>query len=288
MELTFFDGLLTQALQRPVVLKRMTPLNEGLVSGAFHVGNKEENFLVKLSQASFAEDMFIKEQKGLNALKAVFGQVPEVHAIGAYESYHFMVMEFVERHLPSGEMWEDMGKRLAQLHRTTNDRFGWEEDNYIGTLPQKNNWHENWVQFFMHERIDPMLRKAIDNGWTDHTVVKGFERLFGRLDSMFANDPPSLLHGDFWSGNYHIGPGGKGWIYDPAVYYGNREMDIAMSMLFGGFDKKLYEVYHHYYPLHSGWKERVDICNLYPLLVHVNLFGGHYTMKVKEIVERFI
>ena len=179
------------------------------------------------------------------------------------------------------------GKQLAQLHQNTNTSFGLEESNYIGSLLQQNNLHNNWIDFFINERLKPQIKLARDNGKIDLSTITKFERLYTKLDEIFPEEPPALLHGDLWSGNFMVDEKGGPVIIDPAVYFGHREMDIAMTKLFGGFNQQLYQSYNEHFPLEKGWEQRVDICNLYPLMVHVNLFGGGYLEQVKSILNKF-
>lgn len=154
-------------------------------------------------------------------------------------------------------------------------------------MPQYNKTFPSWVDFFINQRLQIQLQKARDKNLIDRSAVQIFEKCYPYLPDFFPQDPPALLHGDLWSGNYMIGPQGNPWIIDPAVYYGHRYMDLAMSKLFGGFDPDFYHAYQAEYPLEKNWHHSMDIANLYPLLVHVNLFGGGYWESVMRIVRQF-
>jgi len=162
-----------------------------------------------------------------------------------------------------------------------------DHNNYIGSLHQSNQKHDKWVSFFIEERLNPQLKLAYDSGKINSSILEKFEVMFLVLEEIFPVEKPSLLHGDLWSGNLMTDNFGNPCLIDPAVYFGFREMDLAMTTLFGGFDSEFYESYQRINHLETGWQERFDICNLYPLLVHVNLFGEGYLSSVKNILKRF-
>jgi fructosamine-3-kinase len=166
--------------------------------------------------------------------------------------------------------------------------FGLDHDNYIGSLPQYNSPRPAWVRFFIEQRIEIQLKTAIDNGRAEPSIVPVFERLYKLLPSIMPEEKPALLHGDLWINNLIENERGEPCLVDPAVYYGSREAEIAYTYLFGGFERGFFDVYDATYPLQPGFGERIDLYNLYPLLVHVNLFGGGYLQQVKEIVRRFV
>jgi fructosamine-3-kinase len=196
-------------------------------------------------------------------------------------------MDFLETGSRRSTFWEDFGRALAQLHRKSQESFGLEHDNYIGSLPQSNKTHASWSEFFIQERLEAQLKRARDRNKIGGDILLRMEKLFHRLEGLFPFEPPALLHGDLWSGNFFCGVDGEACIFDPAVYFGHREMDIGMSKLFGGFDPAFYQAYNAEWPLGDDWENRVDIANLYPLLVHVNLFGGGYLSQVRSILQRF-
>lgn len=174
------------------------------------------------------------------------------------------------------------------MHKHTNAQFGFTADNYIGYLPQHNNYHNTWASFFVHNRLMPMVQMAFDKRLLTSFDAQLFERLYLNLYNLFDEEPPALLHGDLWSGNYLIGIDGKPYLIDPAVCYGNREFDIAMTTLFGGFTREFYNGYQEVYPLLTGWEHRLALWNLYPLLVHLNLFGGSYLGQVQSSLKKYV
>jgi len=174
---------------------------------------------------------------------------------------------------------------LATLHKTTQEDYGLDNNNYMGSLEQVNHKKKSLIDFFIECRLIPQIEMAGNKlSKSDHEM---FEALYKRLPSILIDEQPALVHGDLWSGNFMIGNKGQPVLIDPAVAYSSREVDIAMSRLFGGFDSVFYSSYEETYPTAPGLEERIDIYNLYPLLVHVNLFGGGYYQQVKNILNRF-
>ena len=176
---------------------------------------------------------------------------------------------------------------MANLHRNTHSYFGLDESNYIGSLHQDNTICDNWSEFMILRRIEPLLKLTYDKQLANSKLIKQFHRFEKSLDELFPKERPALLHGDFWSGNYLFDKEGNPAIFDPAVYYGHREMDIAMSKLFGGFETQFYTAYQEEFPLEKGWQSRIDYCNLYPLLVHALLFGESYMSNIRRIMQKF-
>lgn len=260
----------------------------GDINDAYQFKTSRGNFFIKKNSASKYPQMFQKEASGLELLyTAKEIKVPEVVVHGVYNDTAYLVLRFIKSGLKANNFWEDFGKQLANLHKHSNNYFGLVHDNYIGSLYQSNSNHDTWSEFFSEERLEKQVKLARDNGEIGGDTMNAFSRFYKRLDELFPVEPPALVHGDLWSGNYMIDQNGEAIIIDPAVYYGHREMDIGMSKLFGGFKATFYEAYNEQYPLEKGWQERVDYCNLYPLMVHVNLFGGGYLNSVKSILHRF-
>lgn len=271
-----------------VELRSSRPLPGGSINEAYKMETTRGNFFIKYNNAGRYPHMFEKEAEGLKLLKSAGKiRVPEVIGTGEAGRHSFILLEYIEPAPESGDFWNNFGTALAGLHKTFGDKFGLGHDNYIGSLHQKNSFHDDWTGFFIEERLQPMIRMAREGGRADSGIVKKFDHLFSILGNIFPKEPPSLVHGDLWSGNYMVDDRGEACIIDPAVYYGHREMDIGMSRLFGVFGEGFYRAYNEEYPMEPGWRERADICNLYPLMVHVNLFGQGYLGSVMSILDRY-
>lgn len=233
-------------------------------------------------------DLFEKERRGLELLNAQSPIVsPGVHYEGAIGENHFLLMEWIESARRSAGFWENFGTRLADQHRQTWDGFGLDHNNHIGRLPQRNESSDNWITFFIEKRIGVQLALADKSGLVSSDVLEKFSLLFRQLPDLIPPEPPSLLHGDLWSGNFMIGADGEACIFDPAVYFGHREMELAFTRMFGGFDREFYEAYQAAWPMEPGFEDRIDIHNLYPQLVHLNLFGSSYLPGILSTLKRF-
>ncbi len=272
-----------------VEVEQSTGVGGGSINDAWRIDTNEGRFFLKTNSADRHPSMFEAEADGLARLRSTGTvHIPEVIGSGEDQDTTWLLLEWIETSSTTPDHWIDLGNSLAGLHRVTADRFGLERDNYIGSLIQRNEQHSEWAEFFIQQRLEPLVKMARENRRIEAGMAFRFERLYPRLGSLFPKEAPALLHGDLWSGNFLSGSDGKAWIFDPAVYFGHREMDLAMTRLFGGFDPLYYETYDREFPLEKGWQERVDLCNLYPLLVHVNLFGGNYVQQVEAILKRFV
>ena len=182
-----------------------------------------------------------------------------------------------------------LGQQLAALHRCKSPRFGFPQDNFIGTTQQPNAWNDSWIDFWREQRLGFQLRLAADNGYGSQLQSLG-DKLLDALPAFFEGytPQPSLLHGDLWSGNHAYTADGAPTIFDPASYYGDCECDLAMSELFGGFPASFYTAYRAEWPLHEGYETRRDLYNLYHVLNHANLFGGGYVLQTRDIMQRLL
>jgi len=279
---------LSSRYKHPVALRSSYSVSGGCINQTEKITTSEGVFFLKWNNAFKYPGMFEAEAKGLKLLKNT-GEIfiPEVISSFLVDKYSFLLLEFVNQVDKIKNFWEDFGISLARLHKHSSDYFGLDHDNYIGSLPQNNQKHSDWISFFIEERLEKQIRLARDAGKISANSVNRFEHLFKVLPEIFPEESPALLHGDLWNGNFMVSPQGKACIFDPAVYFGHREMDLAMSKLFGGFSPVFYEAYQQQYPLEKGWQNRLDICNLYPLMVHVNLFGESYINSVESILRKF-
>ncbi len=285
---TAVEQILSENFNKPVEILNTNSVSGGSINDAYKVGTNAGLFFVKQNSASLYPGMFEKEALGLKILASTGAiDVPEVMATGKTNNTAFLILGFIKSAPKQPDFWELFAEGLATLHRNTATYFGLDHDNYIGFLPQLNKKHDNWEDFFREERLEKQVKMARDNGRIGTDLARAFIRFYLKLPELFPREPPALLHGDLWSGNYMVNEQGKPVIIDPAVYYGHREMELGMSQLFGGFNSRFYEAYHRYYPLEKGWQQRLDYCNLYPLMVHVNLFGGGYAASVQAILRKF-
>ena len=259
----------------------------GDINQTFQLQTNLGSFFLKLNDGSL-KDMFEKEFAGLQLLhqtKTIKIPAPVLH--GTFENKIFLITEFIQRGKPGKNFWQTFAHQLAALHQHLCENFGLDTNNYIGSLHQQNNCCSSWSEFYATQRILPLVQLAFNQKKLSKEEVELAENVCSHFNNLFPEEPPSLVHGDLWSGNFMADENGLPVIYDPALYYGNREMDIAMSLLFGGFDKSFYDHYHEAFPLQQDWKERVQLCQLYPLLVHLILFGGHYYNNVVNIFKAY-
>ncbi len=245
-------------------------------------------FFIKYNSATAFPAMFEKEAAGLQILSGTNTiEIPEIISYGESGSNAFLLLQYVESGTPGRNFWNEFGTKLAQLHGNTSAYYGLDHDNYIGSLVQSNDQNPDFFSFFITQRIEPQLKKARNKGAFSISETRYFDSLFKKLPEIIPPEKPALIHGDLWNGNYIITAKGSPCLIDPAVYYGHRESDIAMTRLFGGFHPDFYDAYNQAWPMAEDWQKRVDIFNLYPLLVHVNLFGGSYARQVLQIIRQF-
>lgn len=256
-------------------------LSGGDINEVYHLGD----FVFKVNSADDYPNMFLKEESGLKAISQAC-LTPKVFVVEIYEEAQYIQMEYIQEGEKTAEFWESFGVDLANLHQVSSNQFGFEEDNYIGSLHQKNAWKSSWEEFLIEQRLLPLIEMAVNSGEVNYVEAKVIEGFYKRINEIYPDEPAALLHGDLWGGNFICGEG-KAVLIDPAVYYGHREMDIGMMHLFGGFDNKLFDRYNEVYPLEKNWRQRIKINQIYPLLVHVNLFGRGYWMQIAEILRPF-
>lgn len=263
---------------------------KSVIGGCIHQAgvfrHRDTNYFIKWNPG--ASHMFATEAQGLSLLGSADAiDVPKVIGKGCAEGIDYLCLSYVEKSIPVARFWEDFGSQLAGLHRQTHEYFGLDHDNFIGSLPQSNTRHERWSDFFVQERLMPQLKSATDKGLITHDLNKKFESLYKLLPALIPEESPALLHGDLWSGNFLVGDRGQPVIFDPAVYFGHREAELAFTRMFGGFDELFYQSYQEAFPMQPEYKKRVDLFNLYPLLVHVNLFGASYLSGIQRTLSRF-
>lgn len=280
---------LSDALEQSIRIINVEKLHGGSVNYSFKLQANSQSFFIKINKANSHPFIFDLELKGLQKLASTNTlKVPRFILKGDFENTAYFVLELVEQGVESPSFWESFGYQLAALHQNSESHFGLAYQNYMGSLAQINTPTDSWASFFGNHRIKMQAEMAYAKRLIDSTLLKQIEGLTARMDLLFPKTNPALLHGDLWSGNFMANTKQQAVVFDPAVYYGNREMDLAMSLLFGGFDKRFYEAYNEYFPLEKGWEERVDLCNIYPLLVHVNLFGAAYSKRLKSALKKYL
>lgn len=249
----------------------------------------DSNYFLKWGLVEEFPKIFEYEKDGLLALKQHSGiRIPKVYFSFEGEKYHCLLIEWIEGGVKESGFWDNFAHGIAKQHKCSFEKFGWNTDNYIGRLNQRNHWDAVWNDYFWTHRIEPQLKIARNNGLADRSDAQLFEDLYYKMDDIVPPEAPALLHGDLWKGNFITDEFGQACIFDPAVYYGNREVDLAMCMLFGGFPSDFFAAYNQVFPLEKGWEERFDIWNLYPLLVHTNMFGDGFLNEARRNIRRFI
>lgn len=250
--------------------------------------NQKFAFFLKTNKAARFPGLFEKEKQGLEFLACQqLITVPTVLYCGNYQDDQLLLLEWVEQGIKTENFWKKFGEQLARLHQCTSTHFGFEHNNFMGALTQENEWTDSWADFFIKYRLVPQIEMALTNHLLSKNEAGLFELLYKKLDTIFNLEKPSLLHGDLWCGNYLCNQDSKPVLIDPAVYYGHRSIDLAMTTLFGGFSKEFYSSYHHHYPFPSNYQEQWDICNLYPLLIHLNLFGQSYLPDIRGTLKKY-
>ena len=268
-------------------LMNVSTVGGGCIHHATRLETNRGDYFLKYNQPKEVEN-FRAEARGLKLLaEAEELPVPEVIAVGDNGERSYILMEFLAAAPRAKDFWQAFGQGLAALHRYTQAEFGLDHHNYIGRLRQRNQPHRDWIDFFVQERLEFQLELAETSGVAPKDLRPALERLYPRLRDLIPYEPPSLLHGDLWSGNFLVGPQGQACIVDPAIYYGHREAEIAFTRLFGGYSPTFYQAYHEAWPLQSGWENRVPLMNLYPLMVHLNLFGRGYLPDIQAILTKF-
>lgn len=272
-------------IAQPVVVR---PVTGGSISAAWQLDDSERRYFIKTGSEN-ALPMFNCELDGLQALaKAKAVRVPQAIACGQVGANSVLVVEWLDFGATGAASDALLGTLLAQQHRVSNEAFGWHQDNFIGSTRQPNTWSENWLAFFREHRLGWQLELADRNGYGKELQSVGRD-LHDHLEAFFASYEPtaSLLHGDLWGGN-HATVDGVPVIFDPAVHYGDRESDIAMSKLFGGFSGEFYRAYNTAWPLAAGHEQRLELYQLYHLLNHLNLFGEAYLSRALAVMRSLL
>jgi protein-ribulosamine 3-kinase len=280
---------ISKATVAPFVVESTHTVGGGSINTAYRIEGSGKSFFVKVNSPERLP-MFEAEAAGLaEILESDTVRVPRPICFGAAKSESWLVLEHLDlRDAGKGSMRE-LGRRLARMHRVTAERFGWKRDNAIGATSQVNTLRESWIDFWREYRLGYQLALAAKNGYRGELQRLG-ERLMGKLSLFFTEYKPlpSLLHGDLWSGNAGFLASGAPIIFDPAVYYGDREADIAMTELFGGFPAEFYSSYRQEFAIDANYGKRKNLYNLYHVLNHLNLFGGGYGAQAERLLHRLL
>ncbi|HEX5057577.1 MAG TPA: fructosamine kinase family protein [Gammaproteobacteria bacterium] len=268
-------------------LQRADSLSGGCINEAWCLIDDKRRFFVKLNSNNRQTAMFSAEFAGLLVLyESGAIRVPKPLCYGATGNASYLVTEYLP--LTAHINQRILGRQLAELHRHCSTHYGWERDNTLGTTLQQNTWSSDWSAFWREHRLGYQLQLAARNGYGGILQKRG-EQLLSVLDQFLSHRPQaSLLHGDLWSGNIAGLPDGTPVIFDPAVYHGDRECDLAMTELFGGFGRDFYAAYREQWPADEGYRLRKDLYNLYHVLNHLNLFGGGYLRQSQHLIDQLL
>jgi len=278
-----------EASGAPFAIESRFGTGGGCINESHVIRGRGRAYFVKLN-ARERLPMFEAEAEGLNEMagsNTVRVPLPVCH--GANDEASWLVLECFEFRPASGKGMRELGRNLARMHRVTAERFGWRRDNTIGSTPQVNTPDADWIAFWRNRRLGYQLKLAAEKGHRGR-LLEGGERLLEKLPAFFAGcaPRPSLLHGDLWSGNVGFAAEGTPVIFDPAVYYGDREADLAMTELFGGFAPDFYAAYNETFKLDPGYGVRKQLYNLYHVLNHLNLFGGGYQGRAELMIGELL
>ncbi|CCQ56243.1 MULTISPECIES: fructosamine kinase family protein [Crocosphaera] len=278
---------ISETTGKPFTVERQKSVSGGCINQGYCLIGSDIKYFVKINHASKVE-MFAAEALGLKEMAQTQTiRVPKPICWGMTERSSYIVLEWLEFGSSHNSAWEEMGIKLAKMHNYQGEnKFGWSENNTIGSTPQVNNWTDTWSDFFANHRIGFQLKLANRKGGN----FGNYNQIVDKVRQILASiEPkPSLVHGDLWSGNVAVTDAGEPVILDPATYYGDREVDLAMTELFGGFPAAFYRGYNEVFPLDKGYKKRKTLYNLYHILNHFNLFGGGYGSQANFMIQEVL
>ena len=267
------------------VPSQIVKLTGGDINEVYQVFLKEKSVVIKINNSQSIPQLFEKEKQGLELLSKSTFVVPKPIKTDSIDNLQYLIMDYIEQ--GSELNWAVFGEKLAQLHQIQEKYFGLDHNNYIGSLKQVNQECGAWSEFYTNHRLIALTAKARDQGLFEKKHCNWVEKLCQRLDELIPACRPSLIHGDLWSGNLLIDTSGHPVLIDPAVYYGHPEMDWAMLSLFGSYPVEALDHYQNLHPLEKGLNERKDIHQLYPLMVHLILFGKGYLNGVESTLKKY-
>ena len=281
-----FKAILETRISKDIL--EISPLSGGDINQVFLIRTSGDHYVVKRNSKKRYPNMFMKEARGLETLAEKGIKTPAVQAVFDYKDDQVLIMEHINQQPVNKRYWENFGKALSKLHQNSSPYFGLEYNNYIGSLDQVNTEKTDWATFFIENRLSPMVKKAFEGQVLDERHLKGFDRLVAGFTELIPQEKPALLHGDLWSGNLLCADRQLPVFIDPAIYYGHRETDIAMTRMFGGFHPVYLEIYQENNPLEKGWENRLSLHNLYPSLVHLVLFGRAYLGGIEAVINKYV
>lgn len=283
-----------RAVGDDTTLTSVQPVGGGCISHAYRLTTARSSYFLKWN-AQALPGMFSAEAQGLRLIRATRTvRVPAVIAVAeaSTDCPAYILLEWLETisGTPGQIDQARLGTQLAAMHRVTMPAYGLDHDNYLGSTPQPNGWDNDWIRFFRERRLRPQIELAQRNGRLPSRRRRGLERLLEQLDRWLSGieRQPALLHGDLWAGNVLSLPDGTPALIDPAIYYGDREAELAYTRLFGGFHAHFMAAYQEAWPLAPDYADRCDLYNLYHLLNHLNLFGESYGAQVDAVVQRYV
>ena len=281
------DHHISQITGEKFISNQHLPISGGCINQSYAISNSKITYFVKLNQLS-QKSMFIAESLGLQQIyNTQTIRVPKPLCWGITKTSSYIVLEWLKMTHGNHQSWLDMGRKLAVMHKfSTNKGFGWDMDNTIGSTPQINNFHTSWSEFYLQNRLNYQLQLAKKQGG----IFPQADKLLALIPQLFADYQiqPSLVHGDLWSGNVGFTIENEPVIFDPATYFADREVDIAMTELFAGFPLAFYQGYQEEFPLDQGYEYRKPLYNLYHILNHFNLFGGSYSSQANRMIEKIL
>ncbi len=281
--------IISTATALPFSINSIRTVGGGCINSAYLLEGRDTRYFLKLNHAEGLE-MFSAEAEGLGEMEASGAiRVPHPVCHGVVDGKAYLIMEHVTFGSARGDSSRCLGRQLAAMHRCSRKQFGWHRDNTIGSTPQPNAYTENWIDFYRDRRLLFQVELAVRRG-AGNALERKADQLAASLEQFFGDYRPmaSLLHGDLWSGNYALDTSGAPVLFDPAVYFGDREADLAMTELFGGFSSDFYAAYREAWPLDAGYERRKGLYNLYHILNHYNLFGGGYLSQAEGVMERLL
>jgi protein-ribulosamine 3-kinase len=289
MDFTPVQQRLQQIFKDPAKPLQSRAVGGGSINQTYRLDFNGNAFFCKINSATKFPQLFEKERKGL---EFIAGQkkikTPEI--LDCFESggHQFLLMEWVSPGSRTETFWKSFGEQLAALHSVTSDHFGFAEDNYMGSVAQVNTFSPGWTAFFTGQRLQPLVIKCTEDGLLTTRHVAAFEALYLQLPAVFGKEQrPALLHGDLWSGNFMCNDLEEAVLIDPAIYFGHPSVDLGMTTLFGGFQNAFYEAYQYHAPFPPNYREQWMVCNLYPLLIHLFLFGRSYLGQIEHTLQQF-